>query len=55
MVCLLLALLYTFTWHRRIAKQEGTSVTPLGAKLGGLLSLLLWLSVGVGGRAIGFI
>ena len=52
MVCLLLALLYTFTWHRRIAANDDKGIPT---KLGAALSLLLWLSVGLGGRAIGFI
>jgi hypothetical protein len=55
MACLFLALLYTFTWHRKIAADSGTGVSRLGARLAAALSLLLWISVGLGGRAIGFI
>ena len=55
MVCLLLAILYTFTWHRRIAGNSATADSPLGTKLAAGLSMLLWISVGLGGRAIGFI
>jgi hypothetical protein len=55
MVCLVLAIIFSFTWHRKIAKDDGTGVEPAGGKLAAALSLLLWLSVGLGGRAIGFI
>jgi len=55
MLCLLLAVVYTFTWHRRIAGRSEDPEAPPNAKLAGALSLLLWLCVGLGGRAIGFI
>lgn len=55
MVCLLLALVFTFTWHRRIAASGDTRISPFAAKMAGALSILLWISVGLGGRAIGFI
>jgi hypothetical protein len=55
MICLFLAVLYSFTWHRKIAAQSPVNETPLGAKLAASLSLLLWICVGLGGRAIGFI
>lgn len=55
MLCLLLAVLYTFTWHRRITTNAGTDTPALGTKLAAALSMLLWISVGLGGRAIGFI
>jgi hypothetical protein len=55
MVCLFLAVVYSFTWHRKIAAQSPTGASPLGTRLAAGLSLLLWICVGLGGRAIGFI
>jgi hypothetical protein len=52
MVCLMLALLFHFTLHRR-AVHPG--VRPIAAKLTAALSLLLWTSVVAGGRMIAFI
>jgi hypothetical protein len=53
MIFLLLALLFTATIHRRVldAPQTGTAVRVLTA----VISLLLWLGVGLGGRAIGYV
>jgi len=53
MIFLLLALLFTLTIHRRVldAPASGPAVRGLTA----LVSLLLWLGVGLGGRAIGFV
>jgi hypothetical protein len=53
MLFLLLALLFTATIHRRVlaAPQSGAAVRLVTA----LVSLLLWLGVGLGGRAIGYV
>jgi hypothetical protein len=53
MIFLLLALLFTATIHRRVldAPQTGVAVRVMTA----LVSLLLWLGVGLGGRAIGYV
>jgi hypothetical protein len=55
MVCLLLALIFTFTWHRKIADAPDNTTSPARTKMTAALSMLLWLCVGLGGRAIGFI
>ena len=52
MVCLMLALLFHFTIHRRAVRAD---VPPAAAKLAGALSLILWTSVVAGGRMIAFI
>ena len=52
MVCLTLALLFHFTFHRRAVRPD---VSPAAAKLAGAVSLLLWTSVVAGGRFIAFI
>ena len=52
MVCLMLALLFYFTLHRRAVRPEAP---PLAAKLAAATSLLLWTAVVAGGRMIAFI
>jgi hypothetical protein len=52
MVCLLIALLFHFTIHRRVTRSD---VAPVAAKLAGALSLALWTAVVAGGRMIAFV
>lgn len=52
MVCLMLALLFHFTIHRRAVRSD---VPPFAAKLAGVVSLALWTAVLAGGRMIAFI
>lgn len=53
MIFLLLALVFTATLHRRVleAPRAGAALRAATA----ILSLLLWLGVGLGGRAIGYV
>ncbi|MGD1071892.1 MAG: DUF6644 family protein [Bryobacteraceae bacterium] len=53
MLFLALALVFTFTIHRKVA-NAGTA-RPLMGRLIALISLALWTGVGLGGRAIGFV
>ncbi len=50
--CLMLALLFHFTVHRRAVRPD---VPPIAAKLAAATSLLLWTAVVGGGRMIAFI
>jgi hypothetical protein len=52
MVCLMLALLFHFTLHRRAVRPDAP---PLSAKLAGAISLVLWSAVVAGGRMIAFV
>ena len=52
MACLMLALLFHFTVHRRAVRPD---VPPIAAKLAAAMSLLLWTGVVAGGRMIAFI
>ncbi len=52
MACLMLALLFHFTLHRRAVRPD---VPPIAAKLAAATSLLLWTAVVGGGRMIAFI
>ena len=51
MILFVLALIFTFTFHRRLNTREPSR----GAALrGGIISLILWFGVGFAGRAIAF-
>jgi hypothetical protein len=55
MAFLTAAVVFTFTVRRRILRTSDRLEGPsLRDRLVGITSLLLWLGVGVGGRAIGF-
>lgn len=53
MIFLFLALLFTVTIHRQVIDRPPRAIGVRG--LIALISLLLWLGVGLGGRAIGFV
>jgi hypothetical protein len=52
MTCLMVALLFHYTIHRRATRSE---VSPIAAKLAGGVSLALWTAVVAGGRMIAFV
>jgi peptidoglycan/LPS O-acetylase OafA/YrhL len=52
---LLLALLFTFTIHRRLVLSNDESRSPRWSRVAAIVSLALWLTVGLGGRSIGYI
>jgi len=52
---LLLAILYTFTFYRRVVRAEEFRFTHASRVSAALLSLALWTGVGLGGRAIGYV
>ena len=54
MMMLLLALVFTFTAHRRLTRGDQASSSRLWRTLGACLSLVLWFGVGLAGRAIAF-
>jgi hypothetical protein len=55
MSSLLLALIFTFTLHRKVALTDDKTRSPLWSKVAAVVSLVLWLTVGLGGRSIGYI
>lgn len=55
MMFLLLALLFHFTVFRKFSRRDESELASLTAKVVGVVSFGLWLMVGVGGRAIGFV
>jgi hypothetical protein len=54
MTSLFLAIVFTFTVHRKVAMADETRVKPLWNKLVALTSVMLWSGVGIGGRWIGY-
>ena len=52
--CLALAILFTFTVHRRVTLAEETRVGPFWGRLAAVVSIALWGGVAWGGRWIGF-
>jgi hypothetical protein len=54
MVSLLLVLLFTFTFYRRVTRMDLTSDRTRLARWTAIISLVLWFGVAWGGRWIGF-
>jgi hypothetical protein len=55
MACLLVAIIYNFTIHRKVAASAKSDASPMGAKLVAIGSLLLWLGTVAGGVFIAFV
>ncbi|MGA2602227.1 MAG: DUF6644 family protein [Bryobacteraceae bacterium] len=54
MLLLAAAIAFYYTLHWKVVRSEGGEV-GIVSRLAGVISLMLWLSVGVAGRAIGLI
>jgi hypothetical protein len=54
MTCLVLAILFTFTVHRKLTMADERRVGPFWRRLAALVSIALWGGVAWGGRWIGF-
>jgi hypothetical protein len=52
--CLVLAILFTWTLHRRVVTADDAAIGPVKGKVAALISLALWGTVAWGGRWIGF-
>ncbi len=55
MALLAAAVVFYFTVHRRTAQRADTRTVSLSQRAVAVISLLLWLGVGVAGRAIGLL
>jgi hypothetical protein len=55
MALLAAAILFYFTLHRRALIHTGSGTPNLWARVAAVISLLLWLGVGIAGRAIGLL
>ena len=49
------ALIFQFAAGRKLTEWDERNAVPIAARIGGLISLLLWISVVAAGRWIGFI
>ena len=54
MTLLIVALLFNFTFFRKVTNAEEGRYSPLVSRLTGLVTLFLWFGVAVAGRAIAF-
>jgi putative flippase GtrA len=54
MTSLLLALIFTFTVHRKVVLAVESRVGPIWSRVVAVVSVTLWSGVGMGGRWIGF-
>jgi len=54
MIFLLLALVFTFTIHRKLVTSDDARFSRFWRAVAAVVSLVLWASVGLGGRAIGY-
>ncbi len=52
---LLLALVFTFTVHRKVTTSDEGRVGPFWRGVTAVVSILLWTGVALGGRAIGYV
>jgi hypothetical protein len=55
MLFLFAAIIFHYTIHSRLTKAREGRIQPVWNKLAAILSIALWLGVGIGGRAIGFL
>jgi hypothetical protein len=55
MVFLALAILFSFTAHRKVIMSGEGRISPVLVKLSALISIFLWAGVGIAGRAIGIV
>jgi hypothetical protein len=55
MACLALALIFTFTLHRRVTMLDEAQIAPAWRKLAAIVCIVLWAAVALGGRAIGYV
>ena len=54
MVFLIAAVLFHYTVSRRLVRGQEQQVSPVFCKAAGAVSIVLWMTVGFAGRAIGF-
>ena len=55
MLFLFTAILFHYTIYRRVTKAGEAQISPIWNKLAAIVSIVLWLGVGIGGRGIGFL
>ncbi|MGC2419226.1 MAG: DUF6644 family protein, partial [Candidatus Acidiferrales bacterium] len=54
MIFLLLAIVFTFTIHRKLVTADDARFSRFWRAVAAVVCLILWACVGLGGRAIGY-
>jgi hypothetical protein len=54
MMFLFAAIIFHYTAYRKLTQKDESQVSAIWSKTAAMVSVLLWLGVGMGGRAIGF-
>jgi len=55
MLFLLAAIVFHYTIYKHVTKTDDSKISHIWAKLAAIISIVLWLGVGIGGRGIGFL
>jgi len=55
MLFLFAAMIFHYTIYRRVTKADEAHRNPTLGKMAAVVSIVLWLGVGIGGRGIGFL
>jgi len=55
MLFLFAAMIFHYTVYSRVTKAGEGKISPAWNKLAAIVSIILWLGVGIGGRGIGFL
>jgi len=55
MVFLFAAIIFHYTIYKHVTKTDDSKTNHTWAKLAAIVSIVLWLGVGIGGRGIGFL
>jgi len=55
MLFLFAAMIFHYTVYRRLTRRPDKALSPAWSKLAAIVSIVLWLGVGLGGRGIGFL
>ncbi len=55
MAALVLAILFSFTLHRKVTTLDASQLKAAWPKWAAVISLVLWSTVGLAGRAIGYV
>jgi hypothetical protein len=55
MVFLFAAIIFHYTFYSRVTRTVEAQISPAWNKLVAVVSIVLWLGVGIGGRGIGFL
>ena|SRR5438105_1018531 len=55
MLFLFAAITFHYTIYGRLTKSDRAQISPAWGKVAAIVSILLWLGVGIGGRGIGFL